>query len=79
MSGSVRDNILFFHPFKQEFYDHVLDGEPNRKKRLLCISQHQACALRPDLATFSDGDATMVGEKGTSAACAGHRDVSEHF
>ncbi|KZV80265.1 multidrug resistance-associated ABC transporter [Exidia glandulosa HHB12029] len=48
MSGSVRDNITFSHAFEQDFYDAVLD----------------ACALRPDLETLTDGDLTLVGEKG---------------
>ncbi|KAF8595618.1 metal resistance protein YCF1 [Ceratobasidium sp. AG-I] len=48
MNATIRENILFSHAYDEEFYNVVLD----------------ACALRPDLALFSDGDLTEVGEKG---------------
>ncbi|KAG9104389.1 hypothetical protein FRC06_002943 [Ceratobasidium sp. 370] len=48
MNATIRENILFSHRYDEEFYNVVLD----------------ACALRPDLALFSDGDLTEVGEKG---------------
>jgi ABC-type multidrug transport system fused ATPase/permease subunit len=46
-SMSIRDNILFFSPCDEERYQSVLD----------------ACALLPDLATFKDGDNSVIGEK----------------
>ncbi|KAG8721626.1 hypothetical protein FRC09_007600 [Ceratobasidium sp. 395] len=48
MNATIRDNILFSHRYDEEFYNIVLD----------------ACALRPDLAQFPDGDLTEVGERG---------------
>ncbi|CAE6433317.1 unnamed protein product [Rhizoctonia solani] len=48
MNATIRENILFSHRYDEEFYNIVLD----------------ACALRPDLALFKDGDLTEVGEKG---------------
>ncbi|CAE7095301.1 unnamed protein product [Rhizoctonia solani] len=48
MNATIRENILFSHRYDEEFYNVVLD----------------ACALRPDLALFKDGDLTEVGEKG---------------
>ncbi|KAF8703060.1 ABC transporter transmembrane region, partial [Rhizoctonia solani] len=48
MNATIRENILFSHRYDEEFYNLVLD----------------ACALRPDLALFNDGDLTEVGEKG---------------
>ncbi|KAG8751149.1 hypothetical protein FRC12_012579 [Ceratobasidium sp. 428] len=48
MNATIRDNILFSHRYDEEFYNIVLD----------------ACALRPDLAEFPDGDLTEVGERG---------------
>ncbi|KAJ9104123.1 hypothetical protein QFC19_004107 [Naganishia cerealis] len=50
LSDSIKQNILFGHRYDPEFYEEVLD----------------ACALRPDLAIFAQGDATQVGEKGVS-------------
>ncbi|KAG9319425.1 hypothetical protein KVV02_006712 [Mortierella alpina] len=46
--ASIRENILFGSPFESERYKHVLE----------------ACALLPDLAVFSHGDLTEIGEKG---------------
>ena len=46
-SISIRDNILFSTPYEEERYQLVLD----------------ACALRPDLAIFPDGDLSLIGEK----------------
>jgi ATP-binding cassette subfamily C (CFTR/MRP) protein 1 len=48
MGASIRDNILFSHEYDEAFYNLVLD----------------ACALRPDLELFPNGDLTEVGEKG---------------
>ncbi|CAE6486674.1 unnamed protein product [Rhizoctonia solani] len=48
MNATIRDNILFSHRYHEEFYDIVIG----------------ACALRADLAQFTDGDLTQVGEKG---------------
>ncbi|KAJ9099303.1 hypothetical protein QFC21_004184 [Naganishia friedmannii] len=54
LSDSIKQNILFGHRYDPElspeqfafsFYEKVID----------------ACALRPDLAIFADGDATQVG------------------
>ncbi|CAE6492871.1 unnamed protein product [Rhizoctonia solani] len=47
---SIRENILFGSPFDQERYTATLG----------------ACALRPDLTSFEDGDETEIGEKGVS-------------
>ena len=48
LSATVKDNIVFGQPFDLNFYDKVLD----------------ACALRPDLVVFPQGDMTEVGERG---------------
>ncbi|KAB5588814.1 Metal resistance protein YCF1 [Ceratobasidium theobromae] len=48
MNATIRENILFSHRYDEEYYNLVLN----------------ACALRPDLALFNDGDLTEVGEKG---------------
>ncbi|KAE8150783.1 P-loop containing nucleoside triphosphate hydrolase protein [Aspergillus avenaceus] len=47
-SGTVRDNILFGKPWRQAWYDQVVE----------------ACALQPDLNTWKNGDATSIGEHG---------------
>ncbi|KAJ7025345.1 multidrug resistance-associated ABC transporter [Mycena alexandri] len=47
---SIRDNILFGHPWDEERYLQVLD----------------CCALTPDLEVLEDGDATEIGAKGVS-------------
>ncbi|KAH8832587.1 P-loop containing nucleoside triphosphate hydrolase protein [Flagelloscypha sp. PMI_526] len=47
-SATVRENIVFGHVWDEEFYQLVLE----------------ACALLPDLAIMTDGDQTVVGEKG---------------
>ncbi|CAE7143619.1 unnamed protein product [Rhizoctonia solani] len=47
---SIKDNVLFGSPVDLERYNATLD----------------ACALRPDLALFEDGDETEIGEKGVS-------------
>jgi hypothetical protein len=44
---SLRQNVTFGRPFCQQNYDKVLD----------------ACALKADLATLSQGDKTEIGEK----------------
>lgn len=48
--GSVEDNILF--------------GKPYNKSRYLSVIK--ACALEHDLAQWSHGDKTLVGEKGVA-------------
>ena len=47
---SIKENILFGSPFEPDRYAAVLD----------------ACALRPDLAIFEDGDETEIGARGVS-------------
>jgi ABC-type multidrug transport system fused ATPase/permease subunit len=47
-SMSIRDNILFFAAYEQEFYHNVLD----------------ACELNPDLKLLADGDSSLIGENG---------------
>ena len=49
-SASIRDNILFGNTFDAKRYRSVLES----------------CCLLPDLATFDEGDRTVVGEKGVS-------------
>eukprot|EP00937_MAST-01D_sp_MAST-1D-sp2_P006564 g6564.t1 len=50
LSATVRQNILFGHPFDAEKYAQVID----------------ACALRRDLAVLPSGDATAIGERGVT-------------
>ena len=50
ITGTVRDNILFGEDFDEDWYEHVLD----------------VCQLRTDLDQFSNGDATIIGERGTN-------------
>ncbi|KAE8419738.1 P-loop containing nucleoside triphosphate hydrolase protein [Aspergillus pseudocaelatus] len=45
---TIRNNILFGQQYDEARYNQVID----------------ACALRPDLATFLDGDQTEIGEQG---------------
>ena len=47
-NASIRDNIVFYHPFDEKRYNEVLD----------------ACSLRPDLDIMEDGDETEIGEQG---------------
>lgn len=49
-NASIKENIIFGHKYDPEFYQHVI----------------KACALTVDLGIFSDGDQTLVGEKGIS-------------
>ncbi|GIJ82162.1 hypothetical protein Asppvi_000667 [Aspergillus pseudoviridinutans] len=49
---SVRENILFGSDYDEEFYDRVID----------------ACALRPDLDIFPNGDQTEIGERGITVS-----------
>ena len=44
---TLRENILFGHPFDQERYNRVIES----------------CALLPDLAILPAGDNTEIGEK----------------
>lgn len=50
MNQSIKENILFGRKFNRIVYDKTI----------------QACQLLPDFNIFSDGDETMVGEKGIS-------------
>ncbi|RKP39936.1 P-loop containing nucleoside triphosphate hydrolase protein [Dimargaris cristalligena] len=50
MAGSVRENIIFYSGY-----------EPIRYQRVI-----ECCALGRDLALMEEGDATLVGEKGTN-------------
>lgn len=50
LSGSVRDNITFGAEFDRERYTRVV----------------RSCALKPDFEQFADGDATLIGERGTN-------------
>ncbi|KAJ4248426.1 hypothetical protein NW762_012763 [Fusarium torreyae] len=50
LSETVRENIVFGRPFDTAWYDEVL----------------RRCCLQPDLEMLSDGDMTVVGEKGVS-------------
>ncbi|PLB50805.1 P-loop containing nucleoside triphosphate hydrolase protein [Aspergillus steynii IBT 23096] len=47
-SGTVRENIIFGKDFRQQWYEQVIE----------------ACALKPDLETWKQGDVTSIGEKG---------------
>lgn len=49
-TGTVRENILFGKKMDAGFYDSVLD----------------ACAMKQDIEMWSDGDLTVVGERGTN-------------
>lgn len=49
LSDSIRNNILYGSKMNYIRYSQVL----------------KACALEPDLATFTDGDLTEIGDKGT--------------
>uniref|UniRef100_A0A023FM72 Putative multidrug resistance-associated protein/mitoxantrone resistance protein abc superfamily n=1 Tax=Amblyomma cajennense TaxID=34607 RepID=A0A023FM72_AMBCJ len=49
-NATIRDNILFGLPYLKSRYDTVLD----------------ACCLLPDLAQFTCGDLTEIGEKGAT-------------
>ncbi|TIB84058.1 multidrug resistance-associated ABC transporter [Wallemia mellicola] len=48
MNASIKDNILFYHPFDEKRYNEVLD----------------ACSLRSDINYMEDGDETEIGEQG---------------
>ncbi|RMZ76996.1 hypothetical protein DV738_g4606, partial [Chaetothyriales sp. CBS 135597] len=50
LSETVRENIVFGRAFDAAWYDEVL----------------RRCCLQPDLEMLSDGDMTVVGEKGVS-------------
>jgi len=50
MNGSVKENILFGHRYDPVFYEKTV----------------KACALSVDFSILTDGDATLVGEKGIS-------------
>ncbi|XP_039260712.2 ATP-binding cassette sub-family C member 4-like isoform X1 [Styela clava] len=49
-SGTVRENILFGHEFDKDHYDEVI----------------KACCLRKDLNLLTDGDLTLIGERGVT-------------
>lgn len=44
---TLRENVLFAKPLKQQWYDHVID----------------ACALRSDFDVLPGGDLTEIGER----------------
>ncbi|XP_060065141.1 ATP-binding cassette sub-family C member 5-like [Ylistrum balloti] len=48
--GTLRENILFGKPYKQEWYSEVL----------------HACGLEPDLRKLANGDLTEIGDRGTN-------------
>ena len=48
MNASIRDNIIFNHPFDKSRYDQVI----------------RVCGLRSDLNQMDDGDQTEIGEQG---------------
>jgi ATP-binding cassette, subfamily C (CFTR/MRP), member 4 len=52
MDGTVRDNILMGHDYRQDWYDEVV----------------RACSLVPDFAQFRDGDKTIVGDRGVQCS-----------
>lgn len=52
MDGSIRDNILMGLEYDAEWYEQVID----------------ACALRQDLLNFSNGDETIVGDRGVQCS-----------
>lgn len=68
LSDSIKQNILFGHRYEAEYVATHCGW--NRGLTLYAFSFYEkvidACALRPDLAIFADGDATQVGEKGVS-------------
>lgn len=47
-TGTIRDNILFGRQMNASFYENVLEG----------------CALKQDIALWSNGDLSVVGERG---------------
>ena len=49
-SGSVRENILFGSQYDEKRYEETV----------------YACALKEDLEKFPEGDATMIGERGSN-------------
>jgi ABC-type multidrug transport system fused ATPase/permease subunit len=66
-SATVRENIVFGHVWDEEFYQLVLEGWWHFSFSVgkLCMTDIAlACALLPDLAIMTDGDQTVVGEKG---------------
>ena len=52
VGATIKENIVFGAPLNDDRYQRVLD----------------ACALRPDLGIFEQGDQTEVGEKGTTCS-----------
>lgn len=48
MNSSIRDNILLYSEYKQDWYDEVVI----------------ACALEADFQMLPQGDSTIVGSKG---------------
>ncbi|XP_033744159.1 multidrug resistance-associated protein 5-like [Pecten maximus] len=49
-NGTLRENILFGQPYKQDWYTKVL----------------HACSLEPDLRTLANGDMTEIGDRGVN-------------
>ena len=52
MDGTVRENVTMGLPFRQEWYDQVID----------------ACGLRMDFQIFRHGDSTIVGDRGVQCS-----------
>lgn len=52
MNGTVRENVTMGLPFRQEWYDRIVD----------------ACGLRMDFQIFRDGDSTVVGDRGVQCS-----------
>jgi len=49
-NGTIRQNILFGKPFDEKLYRRIL----------------YVCALEDDIKQFTDGDQTLVGERGVT-------------
>ncbi|ORZ37671.1 P-loop containing nucleoside triphosphate hydrolase protein [Catenaria anguillulae PL171] len=49
-NGTLRENILLNNQYDDKWYSRVIE----------------ACALKPDLDTLSDGDQTLIGDKGVN-------------
>ena len=50
LNESLRDNIVFHHPFDEMVYRRVIE----------------ACQLLPDIRSMADGDQTIIGERGVT-------------
>ena len=52
-NATVRENILFGHPYEEEKYEKIVE----------------AVALRPDFDILDNGDLTLIGEKVNNVMC----------